>query len=158
AAAERPPVTPTPPRVMWPAPSDYTPYTLRLDVDLPLLILGGTLWGATAVVGAGSAQPSWCGTMSTPPCDPTNVNVLDRTAVGLNDDGARVAANAMAGIVPAGFAILDIVDAGITHWRGWLTDAVVITEAAAWSGAIQDIVRRAVRRPRPYMYAPGLNP
>jgi hypothetical protein len=27
-----------------------------------------------------------------------------------------------------------------------------------WDGAVQDIVRRAVRRPRPYMYTPGLNP
>jgi membrane-associated phospholipid phosphatase len=90
--------------------------------------------------------------------DPNSVNALDRTAIGLYDTKARLAANVMVGVVPGAFTILDIVDAGVTNWKSWLTDAVVITEAVVWSGAVQDIVRRSVRRPRPYMYTPGLNP
>src|SRR4051812_5397275 len=152
------PVTPPPPAAMPPAPTEYSPYTLRLDVDLSLLILGTTLWGGTSFIGAGSTPPPWCGTMSTAPCDASGVNALDRTAIGLYDPKARTAANVMVGVVPAAFTVLDIVDTGVTHWRGWLTDAVVITEAVVWSGAVQDIVRRAVRRPRPYMYVAGLNP
>jgi membrane-associated phospholipid phosphatase len=152
------PVTPVPPKAMPPAPTAYSPYTLRLDVDLPLLLLGTTLWGGTSFIGGASAPPPWCGTAETAPCDANGLNALDHLSVGLFDPKARTAANVMVGVVPGAFTILDIIDAGVTHWRGWLTDAVVITEAVVWSGALQDIVRRAVRRPRPFMYTPGLNP
>ena len=135
------------------------PYQLRLDVDLGLFVSGLVLWGATSFVGAGSAPPSWCGTATTPPCDPSGLNALDRTSVGLFDPKARVAADAITGIVPGALTLLDILDAGpVSNWRGWMSDAVVISEAVVWDGAVQDIVRRAVRRPRPYMYTPGLNP
>ena len=133
------------------------PYQLRLDVDLGLFLGGLVLWGGTAFV-AGSAPPSWCGTSTTPPCDPNALNALDRTAVGLYDTKARVAADAITGIVPGALVILDVADAGVRNWRGWAADGVVIAEAVVWDGAVQDIVRRAVRRPRPYMYTPGLNP
>lgn len=147
-----------PAKTQPPAPTEHSPYFLRLDIDLPLLILGTTLWGGTSFIGATAAPPPWCGTMSTAPCDANGVNALDHVAIGLYDPKARSAANAMVGIVPGAFTILDVVDAGVSNWRGWLTDAVVITEAVVWSGAVQDIVRRAVRRPRPYMYTPGLDP
>jgi membrane-associated phospholipid phosphatase len=156
-AAEPEPVVP-PPRPMPPAPTEYSPYTLRLDVDLALLIGGTVLWGGTSVIGAGQAPPSWCGTSTTPACDAGGVNAFDKIAVGQFDPRAKIAADALAGIVPGALTVMDILDAGITHWRGWLVDAVVITEAVVWDGAIQDIVRRATRRPRPYMYTPGLNP
>jgi membrane-associated phospholipid phosphatase len=152
------PVNPVPPRPMPPAPSEYTPYTLRLDVDLSLLILGTTLWGGTSFIGGSSAPPPWCGTMSTAPCDASGVNALDHVAIGFYNPNAALAANVLVGVVPGAFTILDVVDAGWKNWRGWMTDAVVITEAVVWSGALQDIVRRAVRRPRPFMYTPGLNP
>ena len=148
------PTEPPPPLALRPPES---PYTLRLDVDLALLLGGIVLWGGSSVIGA-SAPPPWCGTLSTAPCDPAGLNALDRAAVGVFDPRAGTAANVLVGVVPAAFTVLDIVDNGITHWRGWLTDAVVITEAVVWSGAVQDVVRRAVRRPRPYMYTPGLNP
>ena len=48
ARADGGPVEPPPPRPMPPAPTEYSPYTLRLDVDLPLLLLGTTLWGGTS--------------------------------------------------------------------------------------------------------------
>jgi membrane-associated phospholipid phosphatase len=134
------------------------PYQLRLDLDLGLLLGGVVLWGGTSFVGAGSAPPSWCGTASTPPCDASGINALDRPAIGLYNAEAKRTADALAGAVPGALTIMDVVDAGIKNWRGWLSDAVVITEAVVWDGAVQDIVRRAVRRPRPYMYTPGLNP
>lgn len=147
-----------PAKAQPPPPTEPSPYFLRLDVDLPLLILGTTLWGGTSFIGGTSAPPPWCGTSSTAPCDAGGVNALDRSAIGLYDPSMRTAANVIVGVVPAAFTALDVADAGVRNWRGWLTDAVVITEAVVWSGAMQDIVRRAVRRPRPYMYVPGLNP
>jgi membrane-associated phospholipid phosphatase len=156
--APPPPPAAAPPAPAPPASPKQSPYTLRLDVDLSLLLLGTVLWGGTSFVGGGQAPPPWCGSSSTPACDASRVNALDRLAIGLYDTKARLAANIMVGVVPGAFTILDIVDAGVGNWRSWLTDAVIITEAVVWSGAVQDIVRRAVRRPRPFMYSPGLNP
>ncbi|MCU1277876.1 MAG: Membrane-associated phospholipid phosphatase [bacterium] len=157
--APPPPAPPPPVPLLPPAtPGKQSPYALRLDVDLSLLILGTTLWGGTSFIGGGSTPPPWCGSSTTDACNPASVNALDRTTIGLYDTKARLAANVMVGVVPGAFTILDIVDAGVTNWKSWLTDAVVITEAVVWSGAVQDIVRRSVRRPRPYMYTPGLNP
>lgn len=143
-----------PPALAWSP--EHTPYALRLDLDLALLVLGGALWAGTSFVGGASAPPPWCGSSTTPPCDVGGVNALDRIAIGLYSDESRLGANVVAGVVPGAFAILDVADAGVRHWRAWLVDAVVVTEAVVWSGAIQDIVRRAVRRPRPFLYTPGL--
>src|SRR2546423_11760671 len=55
AYADGGPVEPPPPRPMPPAPTEYSPYTLRLDVDLPLLLLGTTLWGGTSFIGGAPA-------------------------------------------------------------------------------------------------------
>ena len=147
-----------PARPAPPPPTEQSPYFLRLDIDLPLLLLGTTLWGGTSVIGVGSTPPPWCGSSTTAPCNASSVNALDRAAIGFYSPSAATAGNVLVGVLPAAFTALDIVDAGFKNWRGWLTDAVVITEAVVWSGAMQDIVRRAVRRPRPYMYVPGLNP
>jgi hypothetical protein len=65
------------------------PYRLRLDVDIGLFLGGLVLWGGTSFVGAGSAPPSWCGTATTPPCDASGLNALDRVAVGLYDPKAH---------------------------------------------------------------------
>lgn len=146
-----------PPLLLPPAPQ-YTPYTLRLDLDLPLLALGTALWGGSSFIGGAGAPPPWCGSDTTPACDRNGVNALDRLAFDRSDESMRIAANVLVGVVPGAFTLLDILDTGVTHWRGWLTDAVIITEAVVWSGAMQDVVRRATRRPRPYMYTPGLNP
>ena len=139
--------TPEPPR-------EHSPYQLRVDVDVSLLVLGAVLWGGTSFISGGSVAPPWCGTMSTPPCNPHSLNALNRLAVGLDDSRARLAANIVAGVVPGAFALLVVADAGVKNWRGWLIDAAVIAEATLWTGAVQDIVRRAVRRPRPFMYVP----
>jgi membrane-associated phospholipid phosphatase len=155
-----PAATPPPPTQMRPRKNtdEHTPYQLRLDVDIPLVILGTTLWAGTSFIGGASAPPPFCGTMSTPPCDRNSVNAFDALAFDHSSNSARLGANVLVGVIPAAFTVLDVVDAGITHWRAWLIDATIIVEATVWSGAIQDIVRRAVRRPRPYMYTPGLNP
>jgi membrane-associated phospholipid phosphatase len=135
-----------------------SPYALRLDLDLGLLLGGAALWAGTSFV-ASSAPGSWCGTQATPACDANSVNALDHTAIGFYSPGAGLAANVLVGVVPGALVLYSIfLDTGVTHWRDWLADAVVVTEAVLWAGAIQDITRRAVRRPRPFMYTPGLNP
>lgn len=102
--------------------------------------------------------PSWCGTESTPPCSRSGINALDRTVLDRHDSNAALGANVVAIGVPTALALLTVLDTGVRHWRARLTDAVVIAEAVVWTGAVQDVVRRAVRRPRPFMFTPGLNP
>jgi membrane-associated phospholipid phosphatase len=136
-----------------------TPYDLHIDLDVPLLILGTALWAGSSFFDASGDVPGpWCGGTGQAACNPSGLNALDRLALGRHDTNAELWANIMTGVVPGALTVMDIVDAGITDWKGWLSDAVVISEAVVWTGAVQDITRRAVRRPRPYMYTPGLNP
>ena len=134
---------------------DESPYTLRLDVDIAVVVLGGAIWGGTNFIG-NTALP-YCGTATTPPCDPNQVNAFDRLAIGHTSQGARTAANIIS-FVPIIYVGLDIFDVGIKNWKTYFTDLWVVVEAMAWNGAIQDVVRRAVRRPRPFLYTPGAYP
>ena len=131
---------------------DESPYALRLDVDIATLILGGVLWGGTSFIG--NTQAPFCGGTNTPPCDSAGVNAFDKIAIGQSSAGARTAANIIS-FVPIAYIALDIIDVGPRHWKTYLTDLWVVAEALAWNGAFQDIVRRAVRRPRPFLYTPG---
>jgi membrane-associated phospholipid phosphatase len=129
-----------------------SPYRIRLDLDIALLVGGITIWGATSFIGDGQTPPPWCGSSKTPPCVASQVNVVDRWAIRADDPHARTGADALAGLVPGLLVVFELADARLANWRGWLSDGVVIAQAVAWTGAIQDISRRVVRRPRPYVY------
>jgi membrane-associated phospholipid phosphatase len=135
---------------------DESPYLLRLDLDIATLVLGGALWAGTSFIGNTTAPP-FCGSTNAPPCDASQLNAFDRLAVGHSSSPARTAADIIS-FVPIAYLALDMFDVGIRHWKTYLTDLWVVAEALAWNGAIQDIVRRAVRRPRPFLYTPGLYP
>ena len=134
---------------------DESPYTLRLDVDIAAAVLGGALWGGTNFIG-NTALP-YCGTATTPACDPNQVNAFDRLAIGHTSQSARTAANIIS-FIPTVYVGIDMFDVGLRNWKTYLTDLWVVVEAMAWNGALQDIVRRAVRRPRPFLYTPGAYP
>jgi membrane-associated phospholipid phosphatase len=119
-------------------------------------VLGGVLWGGTTVIGNTTAPP-FCGGTNTPPCDASQLNAFDRLAVGHSNQGARTAADIIS-FVPIIYLGVDMLDVKPRNWRTYLTDVWVVAEALAWNGAIQDIVRRAVRRPRPFLYTPGVYP
>ena len=135
---------------------DESPYSLRLDLDIATLVLGAALWGGTSFIG-NTAPPPYCGGTNTPPCDPSALNAFDRLAVGHTNQNARTAADVIE-FVPIVYLGLDMFDVGLKNWKTYLTDLWVVAEALAWNGAIQDIVRRAVRRPRPFLYTPGAYP
>ena len=135
---------------------DESPYALRLDVDIAAVTLGAVLWGGTSFIGA-TTQAPFCGGSNTPPCDASQVNAFDRLAIGQSSSAARTAADIIS-FVPIAYLALDMIDVGARHWKTYLTDLWVVAEALAWNGAVQDIVRRAVRRPRPFLYSPGVDP
>ena len=133
---------------------DESPYELRLDIDIAAVVLGGVLWGGTTLIG-NTVPPSYCGTSTTPACNPKNLNAFDRLALGHSSQSARTAANIIE-FVPLLYLAIDIGDVGLKHWKTYLTDLWVFAEVLGWNGGIQDVVRRAVRRPRPFLYTPGL--
>ena len=135
---------------------DESPYQLRLDVDIAVVALGFTLWGGTSLI-AGTVPPAFCGGSATPPCDPSQLNALDKLAVGHSSEPARTAANVLS-FIPIAYLAIDMIDVGPRHWKTYLTDLWVVAEALAWNGAIQDLLRRAVRRPRPFLSTPGVYP
>jgi membrane-associated phospholipid phosphatase len=143
---------PSPAPVSFAARNRAPVYQLDAAIDTALLLGGLTLWVTPyLVVGNTTAGPS-CD-----PCDAGKLNALDRPFAGSANPTARAVANVWLA-VPAIYAIADIGDVGGRHWRSYLSDFVVVAESLAWDGALQEIVRRAVRRPRPYLYAPGLYP
>jgi membrane-associated phospholipid phosphatase len=158
AAADLVPAPGAPPAVSpQPFAHDESPYALRLDVDIATLVLGGVLWSGTSLIGSTTTQGAFCGTSTTPPCDRGGVNAFDRLAFDHSSPAARTAADIIS-FVPIAYLGLDMFDVGPRHWKTYLTDLWVVAEALAWNGAVQDIVRRAVRRPRPFLYSPGVYP
>jgi membrane-associated phospholipid phosphatase len=135
---------------------DESPYRLRLDIDIAAVVLGGALWAGTSFIGNTTAPP-FCGGSNTPACNPGALNAFDRLAVGHSNTRARTAADVLS-FLPLAYLAIDIVDVGFRNWRTYLTDMWVMAEVLAWNGAIQDLTRRAVRRPRPFLYTPGVYP
>ncbi|HWF85650.1 MAG TPA: phosphatase PAP2 family protein [Vicinamibacterales bacterium] len=135
---------------------DESPYHIRLDVDIGTVVLGGILWAGTSFIGNTTAPP-FCGGTNTPPCDASQLNAFDRLAVGHSSQPARTAADVLS-VIPVAYLAIDMADVGFYHWKTYLADLWVVAEVLAWNGAVQDIVRRAVRRPRPFLYTPGVYP
>lgn len=157
ALADPPPTTPPSPVASAPPapapPRSRSPFELRLDVDFPLLAAGLVLWTAPFALTTNELQGPTCD-----PCDRSHVNAFDRLSIPLQVAGAGTTAAVLLYALPPIFFTIRLIDYGIGNWRGYLTDAVVVAESVVTSGVLDEIVRRSVRRPRPYMYEAGVYP
>lgn len=136
-----------------PWPRGLSPYELRAAVDVPLLTIGATIWILPyALLTEQLAGPA-CD-----PCDPSTVNAFDRAFIKFHDPKAGIAGDAMFYVLPAIWAAIELGDYGIRSPKGYFTDLVVLAETLAWSGTFDEIWRRSVRRPRPYLYEPDVYP
>jgi len=147
AAAAR--ADPAPP----PDPHETSPYHVEPVATGAVLAGVGALWTLPYFIASPTAPPPACD-----PCDANLLNAFDRSALGLHDARWRWAGNLLLVTPAASFLLLDVLDVGARRWRAWLTDFVVIVEAMVIDGAIEELFRRAVRRPRPYLYEPGVYP
>jgi hypothetical protein len=132
---------------------------VRLAVDLPVIAIGAAIGLGTELVGK---EQVWSGCGA---CDPARLNALDRTVLGNSDHAARTYSDVgLYAAVGLPFA-LDLGDALIQrardgsaargrHMRGWAVDTVVLLETFAVTYAATNVVKFAVRRPRPYSYDP----
>ena len=135
------------------------PFRTRLAVDLPIIALTGAIGLTTELVGK---EQVWAGCGG---CDPARINALDRGVLGNHNAAARTYSDiGLYTAIGLPFA-LDLGDALIQrgrdgsatrgrHLRGWATDAVVLLETFAVNYATTNLVKFAVRRPRPYSYDP----
>jgi membrane-associated phospholipid phosphatase len=120
-----------------------TAYRLRLEVDLPIVLIGG------AVASSFFFMDEAPGVACAPECDRSRLNALDRPSAGNYDPNwSKVGNIATAATMLAPIAVLTI-DRGFQ--RG-LNDSLVVAEAALVASALQITVSYAAARPRPRVY------
>lgn len=126
-----------------------SPFALRPEVEITVLFAASAAWALPSLF-QGEFAGGRCA-----PCDPGGVNALDRTVIGLHDDAARVASHVGVAAVPALAAAGALLEVAPFGWSAALEDVVLVAESIAVSGAVGQIVKGSVRRPRPYMYETG---
>lgn len=131
------------------------PNLYRLDpyIDTSIVVAGFSLWAAAALVVSPTARNFLCD-----PCSAEGMNPLDRSAIGLHIEEARLPSH-LGYILPViSFALLDATDVGWRNWRTWMSDFVIIVESMSIQGALVELFRRSTLRPRPFMYEAGVYP
>jgi len=132
----------------------------RLIIDLPIIGLSTAIALGSEYIGE---EQTWAGCAA---CDRGSINALDRTALGNHSAPARTVSDiGLISLIALPFA-LDLGDSLIQrardrspdrarHIRGWGTDIVVLLETFAVTYASTNVVKFALRRPRPYSYEQG---
>ncbi len=151
------PVAAEPARPVVAVPPD--PLRINLAVDLSLIALGAAVGLGTEFVGK---EQRWAGCGA---CDRSAINALDRSVIGKQSAPAVVVSDiGMISAIALPFA-LDLGDALIQrsrdqtsrrnrHVRSWGKATVILLETFAMTYATTNLVKFAVRRPRPYSYDP----
>jgi membrane-associated phospholipid phosphatase len=118
-------------------------YELRLELDLPLVLLGGAAASSFFFL---SEAP---GVACAPECDRSNINGLDRGSAGLYDPAwSDVGDIATASTIAAPLLVI-LLDEGLVNG---LNDDLVVAEAALITSGMQVALSYAVARPRPRVY------
>jgi membrane-associated phospholipid phosphatase len=132
-----------------------SPYRLRLELDLPLLLVGLPVWLFTHEIDAALPPPS-CGQPGNL-CDRSQVPWFDRHLMFTNGS-LKEPADFLFKWSPVIIGGLLFLDYGPHRLGSYATDAVIIVESIAWAATITHIFRYAVRRPRPYLYFDNVYP
>ena len=119
-------------------------YRVNPAVDVPVIVASALAIVLPTVFASDLIHPR-C------PCDPGEVNALDRHVIGNSSrfmDTASDVTEAVAVIAPL---LLDAADVGLG--QVFLEDATVYAEALAVDGALTTLTKYATRRPRPLAYS-----
>jgi membrane-associated phospholipid phosphatase len=119
-------------------------YRVEPAIDAPVIV-AGVLAIAIPYLFAGNLIHPRC------PCDPAEVNALDRHVIGNHNKFLDDVSDATAGIVLVAPLVLDAVDVGAS--RALLEDATVFAETLAVNGALVTAAKYTVQRPLPRTYA-----
>jgi membrane-associated phospholipid phosphatase len=89
-------------------------------------------------------------------CDPADLNVLDRAAVGNNSQSWKIFSDIALGVAvfaPVTYLAIESITLPTRHpWRDFFDDALVVTEAMALTAVFDELLKFIVRRPRPINY------
>jgi len=131
--------------------ANRSPYEVDLALDLPVTFGAGVVSLVPELVKSELGGP-WCGLS----CDPSGLNGLDRKVLGNHSSGARIASDALviSGMVlPHLAGLLDaLISKPSDGWGGYAKDSLVLIETLAVSFSVNQVVKYAVRRPRPFVY------
>jgi membrane-associated phospholipid phosphatase len=119
-------------------------YRVHLPVDVPVTLVAASA-GVVRILWRDELTRTRC------PCDPDQVNALDRPAVGNSSRFAGDAANITVYGIMAAVPLADLADVGASRALG--ADLVVYLETLAVNTFLQNAVNFATSRPRPRSYA-----
>jgi membrane-associated phospholipid phosphatase len=118
-------------------------YQLKLELDLPILLIGGGMASSFAFL---SEAP---GVACAPSCDKSTVFSLDRFAAGWYEPAWGTVGDIATASTLGAPLIAVVLDQGLANG---LNDDLVIAEAALVTSALQITMSYAVARPRPRVY------
>ena len=120
-------------------------FEFDMTVELPLLAGGLALFLVPQLLQS-ELQANHCA-----PCDPDNVNWLDRKVIGWRSETTDVASDVLAIAMPASIIAASAVTNRNSRWF-IAEDSLLVLESVVLAGVINQITRHAYTRPRPYMY------
>lgn len=150
-------ISPNPtPLLATPAPAPAGPFAVRLAVDLPIVAVASALALGTELAKGELPGPS-CGLT----CDPQGINALDRTVPGNRSAAANLASHVFVGAAIGLPFALDLIDVLANRqpggMRGYGEDFLVLAEVLTINFALNNVIKFAVRRPRPLAYDPNFD-
>jgi membrane-associated phospholipid phosphatase len=119
-------------------------YSVRWPIDVPVSVVGGLMVALPYDLGGGLIRER-C------PCDPSQVNPIDRGVIGNHSAAANRISDVSVGLALIAPIILDAVDVGTSH--DLVEDMLVYAEALAVNGALVTVAKWAVQRPLPVVYS-----
>ena len=131
-----------PAAAVQPAPASI--YRVNAAVDAPIIFVSALAVVLPTIFASDLVHPR-C------PCDPGEVNALDRHVVGNRNAFMATASDVLEVVAVAAPLLLDVADVGFTPVL--LEDVTVYAEAIAVDEAVTTLTKYAVRRPRPSTYA-----
>jgi len=124
-----------------------TPYTASWAVDLPVSMAAAAAVGVPRLFLGDLVRGGG-------PYDAASVNGMDRFVTGWHDAAAGTASDVLLWSLVAWPFAADALDVGVSDgsWRGWAIDSAVIAETLLVAGALNQLTKIAVQRPRPLLY------
>jgi hypothetical protein len=130
------------------------PYQVDWVTDGAIVAGAGALWLFTPLLQTEVIRP-FC------PCSSSQVAGFDRFPIGRKSNFTDQLSNFAEAAVVAGPLLLDALDVRASGgaWSGYGQDMLVLAQVVAINGALNQLVKLTVRRPRPTVYdVPASNP
>ncbi len=135
-----------------------SPYSVDPAIDGAITVGAGALVGLEGIVKPTLAGGISCG-QRTPAgrCDPSTLSWPDRTVVGNDSAAWRTVSDAGIAVAVAVPLLADGIDVALggEGLGDYAKDVVVMAESLALAGLTTEVVKLAVRRPRPTQYREG---